>query len=532
MYVYNREIIAAGRVKKKFTNIDGEMTTISEPFDSVPFSECKNQQEIREKIVLGGRPSLQGYTLHSSTTTTSNSSGNSSSSNGTPRSRSKSLISNPYSTQGTVESVYVDMIRRCWSAEPQQRPSLQEILQILSYCYNRCLHRYIMETPYLVDCDVVHAEHLRLSFLSSHASSYPLSNPLLPSTTTTMTTTTTSNTTSTSPFYPSPQVGGRPLPHPLSAEFARHLTILQKEAAWSLLDQNNFVCYFILTPRSPYYLLFANKKALQTFGYMLLDLLAREFDSLLGYNPANNLPLATSVTSSATVGGGGVGGSPEYYNIDSQGNEMHDRLRETLRLVSQFGLPQHFLAQLQRRDGRQMLCSLHAHPVYKAEEDLHSYYQAAATATVAPPTPPSMDTSPERKVDCRELEEEEGKEVVDQEEEEEDSRANRSCTVSSSGRCESDSASEGAMLLPHEQEEEEEEEVVEETVHSALHDERVRSSDSSHYRPTDASWGTIPTGGGGRISSVGGGGVGGLGSVNPKKRQVAYIVVECSILRG
>eukprot|EP01039_Chlorochromonas_danica_P002053 gene2053-2240_t len=301
----NREIIAAGRVKKKFTNINGEMTTITEPFDSVPFSECKNQQEIREKIVLGG---------------------------------------------------------------------------------------------------------------------------------------------------------GRPLPHPLSAEFARHLTILQKEAAWSLLDQNSYVCYFILTPRAPYYLLFANKKALQTFGYMLLDLLARD---------------------------------SEYYNIDPQGNEMHDRLRETLRLVSQFGLPQHFLAQLQRRDGRQLLCSLHAHPVYKAEEDLHSYYQAAPTA--APPR-------------------------------------------SSSGRCDSESASEGAMLLPHEQQEEEE---VEETVHSALHDERVRSSDSSHYRPTDASWGTVQTSGGGRTNSVGGGGggggvagLGGLGSMNLKKRQVAYIVVECSILRG
>lgn len=49
MPAIDREIIAAGRTKKKFTSAQGG-STIDEAYDSVPYSDCKSQQEIREKV--------------------------------------------------------------------------------------------------------------------------------------------------------------------------------------------------------------------------------------------------------------------------------------------------------------------------------------------------------------------------------------------------------------------------------------------------------------------------------------------------
>lgn len=330
------EIIAAGRTKKKFTSAKGG-TAFDEAYESVPFADCRNQQEIREKIVRGVRPSHAGYAAGP---------------------RAKGLITNCYVTNGTVDGRFVDTVRACWSADPSARPSLVDILHTMEACYTDTMHNHISETPFVVNTDIIHAEHLRLSFIQR-------GNPY-------------SHQPTPTPYSSSGESCGNPhlshhFLHTLSKEFITNLSLLKQEPQWAALDANNQLSYLILSPKAPFYVLYTNKRYLQTTGYVLLDLLAQPLDGLLGSNMPNNVSHLES-------GGGGGGGysSSIFYNISSRDIAMRDLLLEKLRIVETAGVAEHVMANLSRRDGKDVLCSLHLFPIFEAADSPDAYYSAKA----------------------------------------------------------------------------------------------------------------------------------------------------------
>lgn len=289
------------------------MKALDTTYDSVPFSECKNQTEVREKIVRGLRPSLQGFSSR-----TSNSSLPVSRSRGNLQDSSTLSMPNPHVTNSNVDDIYLDMLRHCWSAEPNLRPRMSEVIVILEQCHASALHKYIVETKHVVNADIVHAEHIRLSYLTGHGhrGHHPghTENPHL----------------------------NHHFVNTLSAEFMTNVSILKSEGKWGLLDNNMQMNYIILLAKSPNYIVYANKKFLQTTGFALYDLLAQEFDVVL----------------------------------DRKLLDVKDKVLEKLRAVQEFGCVEHMMLQVSRRDGRDVLSSCHFYPIFQAADSPDSYYDS------------------------------------------------------------------------------------------------------------------------------------------------------------
>lgn len=167
-----------------------------------------------------------------------------------------------------------------------------------------------------------------------------------------------------------------------SAEFITNLSILKQEPQWAMLDNNTYMSYLILCAKSPFYVLYTNKKFQLTSGFVLLDLLAQEFESLIGANPVNNIQSLSSGSAAGTAQSGqsAPATGSVFLNIDSKGGELRDKLREKLRLVAEFGIVEHIMANMTRQDGREMLCSLHFYPVFHAQEDEDAYYKFPASS--------------------------------------------------------------------------------------------------------------------------------------------------------
>jgi hypothetical protein len=191
-----------------------------------------------------------------------------------------SSTNNPY-----VDVLYIDLISQMWFPDPNKRPNIHFVVQILKVCYSNCLHRTIPETPYIVNYQKLHEEQIKVSVMNQSSSSSALSSSSSSSSSSQYRPTnpihfagggisspflqqfsySPSNnafSSSVSSSFPGGRLNpgcatGRPAP---SKELIETISIMKSEVRWSKLDNEENGCYLVLTPMQPHYMLWATKK--------------------------------------------------------------------------------------------------------------------------------------------------------------------------------------------------------------------------------------------------------------------------------
>lgn len=319
------------------------LTSYSMAYESIPYATCKTQSDVREQIVLGIRPSLSGFQLFTSFY------GQSPSTAKLHKLSSDSNYSNQSSHIGNklmVDSLYLEIITTNWQPDPMIRMSINEIIPLLEQCYANCLHRYIYETDAIVEYDKIKTENIKMNMLLNSSdmmtnNNNTLSNHFsLPFQHTHHhshhTSASSSNvfSTSSSPLTSSPLGGmtslrqrpnGMTMPSP---ELMETLNVLKGESNWGKLEDLTD-SYLVITPEAPYYMLWATRKWSQLLGYFINDILAQEISSLFQGPNVLFEKILTSILPKVTMG-----------QVD------------------------HLMTPIYRRDGKELLVSIHFFPVY------------------------------------------------------------------------------------------------------------------------------------------------------------------------
>lgn len=116
------EIIATGRVVKKYNSSDrlneatssNRLSYTNVTFAGVPFSECRNQTEIREKVVKGVRPSINAFV-----------DGN----------------NNNQDRKYSIDPLYISVMTQAWNPDPSARPTASEMVHVLRRCWLNSMHK-------------------------------------------------------------------------------------------------------------------------------------------------------------------------------------------------------------------------------------------------------------------------------------------------------------------------------------------------------------------------------------------------------
>lgn len=146
------EIIASGRREKKYSMTtagggsggnSGAITATSVAFASIPFSECKSQNEICERVLQGFRPSITPFL---------------------PPEQKNGHHSHHAKGGGMlVDPQYLDVLQRCWDMDPHQRPIARDVEHALQLTWMHCIHRVIRTTNHSVDTVVLSQEHAKVA---------------------------------------------------------------------------------------------------------------------------------------------------------------------------------------------------------------------------------------------------------------------------------------------------------------------------------------------------------------------------------
>jgi hypothetical protein len=336
------EIIASGRTMKKFSSNsyggsggDGQIdiSTTSIPISSIPYSDCKNQADVREKIVRGYRPSVTPFIeVHPVGYNTINTHkalrlDNNERNGGGVDSNRRDGNGSP---KVYVDPMYIDIMTRGWSSDPNARPNIHIICRVLRQCYMNTLHRFIGETPFIINYDQLHDESLKKAFTQQFLSTSSSGGMMPGSGGAVNTKPGANNHLLHSELNISPRFNSSYLTNSFgkitpSKELIESVNAMKLDKNWSKLEGDG--SYIVLSPYQPFYMVWATKKWTQSMGYFIHDLLGVEISLL--YGPKTDVM--------------GI-------------------LRSFERVM--YGQPQHLMCPLYRRDGRELLFSLNFYPVF------------------------------------------------------------------------------------------------------------------------------------------------------------------------
>jgi hypothetical protein len=333
------EIIASGRTMKKFSSNSAnrshnvyeggytsssspgahhhqiDISTTSIPIPSIPYADCRNQAEVREKIIRGYRPSVSAFIeVHPVGYNTNHAMQKYEKGN---NNKKKETNNSNGSGKVYIDPLYVDIITRGWSVDPSNRPPIGKIVRVLRQCYANAFHRFICETPYIVNYDKLHEESLKKSISSHHmGGSYGGKSPgggeqLMMG------------------YSPRTNFNYRNLYDGMmitpSKELMESVGAMKLDKNWAKLEEDG--AYVVLSPYHPFYMIWTTKKWTQVMGYFIHDILGVEINLLFGPK--------TDVLA------------------------IHRAFEKVIQ-----GYPQHLMCPFYRRDGREILFSVNIFPVF------------------------------------------------------------------------------------------------------------------------------------------------------------------------
>lgn len=296
--------------KSRKANNSGKKTPVS-VYGGVPFFECKNQYEVREKILGGGRPPVP--LVVGSSEFLSSIQGESR--NSTER---DGMLEN--GALKVPDPLFLDLMTLGWDTEPMKRPNINTVVEILKQCWTNSLHSIIRETDKIVDIEKVQEENFKLRLLCETKGSMNGFSPQR----------TLFQHRGTQPgsagfLATSAAQKKRAFRNPPNAELIKELRKIQGEPQLRMLEDQGAL--LLLSPLSPYYMLWATRNWTQLTGYLVNDVVAYDINLLFG-------------------------------------PQTDDQKIQHLLSLLHFGEPQHLMMNIYRRDGQLLEVSAHLFPIF------------------------------------------------------------------------------------------------------------------------------------------------------------------------